>query len=71
MPREIAQTILANIGGSSSKSVSLEEDSIADTSAPESEDVTKNVRMITIERPIRIFENGNCSKKEKSAIEIS
>jgi len=71
IPKETAQTIRAKIGGSASKSASLEEDSMEDTSAPESEEVTKKVKMMMIDSPINPLENGNCSKKENSAIEIS
>jgi hypothetical protein len=41
------------------------------TNAPESEDVTKNVKIITIANPISNCEKGNCSKKIKSETAIS
>ena len=71
MPKDTAQTIRANMGGSDSKSLSLDEDSIEDTRAPESDEVTKKVRMIIIDNPIKPLENGDCSKNENKAIEIS
>jgi len=71
IPKEIAQTTRANIGGSASKSLSLDEDSIEDTRAPESDEVTKNVRIMMMDSPIRPLENANCSKNENNAMEIS
>ena len=70
-PREVAHITLASIGGSSSCLLFLEAESIEVTNAPESEEVTKNVSMMTIEAAIRILANGNCSKNTNKEIDIS
>ena len=41
------------------------------TRAPESDEVTKKVKIITIDSPIRMGEKGNCSKKTNSEIVMS
>ena len=70
-PKDIAQIILKIIGGSSLVFSFLAAVSIEVTNAPESEEVTKKVRIMTIASPIRNCENGNCSKKTKSETAIS
>ena len=71
IPREIAQTTLRIIGGSSCAFSLFAAVNIEVTKAPESEEVTKNVKIITIDRPIKIGEKGNCSKKTNSEIAMS
>ena len=41
------------------------------TKAPESEVVTKKVKIITIDSPIKIGEKGNCSRNTNSEIAMS
>ena len=71
IPREIAQTTLRIIGGSYWAFSLFAAVNIEVTNAPESDEVTKNVKIITIYSPIRIGEKGNCSKKTNSEIAIS
>ena len=70
-PRDIAQITLKIIGGSSFVFSFFDAVNIEVTKAPESEEVTKKVRMMVIARPINNFENGNCSKKTNSETAIS
>ena len=71
IPREIAQTTLRIIGGSSWAFSLFAAVNIEVTKAPESDEVTKKVKIITIDSPIKIGENGNCSKKTNSEIAMS
>src|SRR6056300_962059 len=70
-PSDIAQITLSTIGGSSFVFSFLAAVNIDLTQAPESEEVTKKVKKITIANPINACEKGNCSKKTKSETAIS
>ena len=71
IPREMAQTTLRIIGGSSCAFSLFAAVNIEVTKAPESDEVTKNVKIITMDSPIKIGEKGNCSKKTNSETAMS
>lgn len=70
-PSDNAQIIRKIIGGSSLKFSFLAAVNIDVTKAPESDEVTKKVKIITIASHMISCEKGNCSKKINNEIAIS
>ena len=70
-PRDNAQIILKIIGGSSLEFSFLAAVNIDVTKAPESEEVTKKVKIITIASHMISCEKGNCSRKINNEIAMS